>query len=72
MCVAADMRLCNVVARAILTKNGRTHIAAPARMRLVSHASLDVAWKPMTEIESLGSKKYAFIYYLTIYITLKI
>lgn len=43
--MAADMPLFNVLTRAFLIKNVRTYIAAPAGIRLVLHARLNVARK---------------------------
>lgn len=45
--VAANMRLFNVITRTFVTINGRSYIAAPSWMRLMSLISLSIARKPM-------------------------
>lgn len=69
---AADMRLLSIVAKAILTKKGNTHIAAPSWMLLVTHIILTVARNPIIEIELLGWKKCAFKCNFTFFIILDI
>lgn len=61
MCVTADMRLFNDVARAFLTTIGRTHIVAPLQKQLVSRDNLNMAKEPVMRITSLGMQKCALM-----------
>lgn len=45
----------------LLRQWGNNHIAAPLWIRVLSYASLNVARNPITEMESYGPIKYAFI-----------
>lgn len=60
LCVAANMQQFCIAAEAVLRKMERTRNVAFSLRRIVPHAVVKVARKPMMDIRSLKSKKRVF------------
>lgn len=70
MLTTADMQMFGVDSNAYLTIKAGNNIAADSRIPFVLHASVKVARKPIIKVESLVSKKRAFICELIFFIIL--